>query len=135
MREELGFEITIHKTYDEALQAVIDALKMEGFGVLTKIDVKATLKEKLGEDFRPYSILGACNPPLAHRALNSDPTIGLMLPCNVTVEEIDENATLVRIANPEVMMQTGNLGHNPAIRSVAMEARSKLFKVAESLNA
>lgn len=134
MSEELGFDITINKTYDEALQAVIDALKKEGFGVLTRIDVQATLKEKLDIDFRPYSILGACNPPLAHRALNSDPSIGLMLPCNVTVEEIDNNSTLVRIANPEVMMQVGNLGDNPAIHSVAVEARSKLIKVAESLN-
>ena len=134
MNDELGFEITITKPYELALQDVIEALKTQGFGVLTRIDVQATLKEKLNEEFRPYSILGACNPPLAHRALSSDPAVGLMLPFNVTVEALDDNSALVRIANPEVMMQAGNLGENQEIKAVAREARIKLLNVVQALN-
>ena len=86
MAESLAFKVHLDRTFEEALEAVTAALKGEGFGVLTHIDVRATLKEKLGEDFRPYAILGTCNPPLAHRALSHEAQAGLMLPCNVTVE-------------------------------------------------
>jgi uncharacterized protein (DUF302 family) len=133
MSEEIGFEIRMNTGYDEALERVITALKAEGFGVLTRIDVRATLKEKIGEDFRPYAILGACNPPLAHRALSADPVVGLMLPCNATVEANGDDETIVRIANPEVMMRVGNLQENETLKAVASEARTRLERVANSL--
>lgn len=133
MQEELGFEVRLDIPYDDALDRVIQALKMEGFGVLTRIDVKATMKEKLGEEFRPYVILGACNPPLAHRALSADPVVGLMLPCNVTVEASDPGGAVVRIANPEVMMMVGGLGASSELAQVARQAREKLERVSISL--
>ena len=131
MTEEIGFEVHVGKSYDEALEIVTLALKAEGFGVLTKIDVKATLKEKLGEDFRPYAILGACNPPLAHQALSNEPIVGLLLPCNVTVEESPEGGSIVRLINPEVMMGVGDL--DETLKGVAAEARSRIERVAQAL--
>ena len=133
MSDTIGFEVYIDKPYHQSMEKVVEALKSEGFGVLTKIDVKATLKEKLGEDFRQYAILGACNPPLAHRALSADPAIGLLLPCNVTVEDAAGGGTMVRILNPEIMMQVGDLGDLQEIRQVASEARDKLLRVADKL--
>ena len=117
---------------DVAVDKVTAALKTQGFGVLTKIDVKATLKEKINKDFRPYAILGACNPSLAHRALENEPLIGLLLPCNVTVEST-ETGTLVSIVNPETMLSVGILAQNDIICDVATEAGILLKKVAESL--
>ena len=133
MTQEIGFEVHLDLPYEAALEKVITALKSEGFGVLTRIDVQATLKEKLGEDFRPYSILGACNPALAHRALQTDPVVGLMLPCNVTVEADPLGGSLARIANPDIMLGVGGLEHNEALQEVATTARVKLERVAESL--
>jgi uncharacterized protein (DUF302 family) len=133
MTNEIGFEIKMDQPFEEALERVVAALKAEGFGVLTRIDVKATLKEKLGEDFRPYMILGACNPPLAHRALTTDAVAGLMLPCNVTVEATPDGCSTVRIANPELMMTIGSLEENEAIREVANDARIRLERVAGAL--
>ena len=133
MSETIGFEVQIDKPYHQSMEKVVEALKSEGFGVLTQIDVKATLKEKLGEDFRQYAILGACNPPLAHRALSADPAIGLLLPCNVTVEDATDGGTMVRIMNPEIMLQVGDLGDLQEIRQVASEARDKLLRVADKL--
>jgi uncharacterized protein (DUF302 family) len=133
MTEELGFEVTLSLPYEQALEKVTAALKAEGFGVLTRIDVKATFKDKLGEDFRPYSILGACNPPLAHKALSTDGVVGLFLPCNVTVEATPDGGSLVRVVNPEVMMQVGAMAENEVIREVAVEARARLERVAEAL--
>ena len=133
MSEELGFEVNLDVSYEAALEKVTAALKAEGFGVLTRIDVQATLKEKLGADFRPYAILGACNPPLAHRALSTDSWAGLMLPCNVTVEAREQGGTLVHIANPDMMMQAGGLEGNETLRGVAAEARSRLERVAGAL--
>lgn len=133
MSEETGFEVRLNAGYDEALERAITALKAEGFGVLTRIDVRATLKEKLGEDFRPYTILGACNPPLAHRALTIDPVVGLMLPCNVTIESDSESGAIVRIANPEMMMRVGSLQENESLKEVAVEARVRLERVAKAL--
>ena len=133
MTQEIGFEVHLDLPYEAALEKVIAALKSEGFGVLTHIDVQATLKEKLGEDFRPYAILGACNPALAHRALQTDPVVGLMLPCNVTVEADPQGGSLARIANPEIMLAVGALENNEALREVATTARLKLERVAETL--
>jgi uncharacterized protein (DUF302 family) len=133
MTQEIGFEVHLDLPYEAALEKVIAALKAEGFGVLTRIDVQATLKEKLGEDFRPYVILGACNPSLAHRALQTDPVVGLMLPCNVTVEADPHGGSLARIANPEMMMTVGSLEGNSSLLEVAGLAREKLERVAEAL--
>lgn len=133
MNQELGFEVQLDVPYDQALEQAIAALKVEGFGVLTRIDVQATFKEKLGAEFRPYCILGACNPPLSHRALSADSTVGLMLPCNVTVEALTDSTSLVRIVNPAVMMTTGSLGENPVLVEVAGIAYTKLAHVAQAL--
>lgn len=133
MSVEIGFEVGLERPYDEALDLTIEALKAEGFGVLTSIDVKATMKEKLDQDFRPYSILGACNPPLAHRALSQDAVAGLMLPCNVTVEANGDAASIIRIANPETILSVGSLEENAELSAVAQEARIRLERVAEAL--
>lgn len=133
MTGELGFEVHLNLAYEETLEKVMVALKARGFGVLTRIDVKATLKEKLGEEFRPYTILGACNPPLAYRALSTDPIVGLLLPCNVTVESDPNGGSLVRIGNPEMLMKIGNMDENEEIVSVAKEARALLEAMATDL--
>lgn len=120
-----GLFVKSHRPYDEALEATKAALKAEGFGVLTEIDVRATLKEKLGADFRRYDIIGACNPPLAREALWRELDIGLLLPCNVIVYEDDEGGSTVAALDPEKMMAfTGN----PDLDSVAAEARQRLVR-------
>lgn len=131
---DMAFEVTIAAPYAEALERVIGALKEEGFGVLTRIDVHDTLKEKLGVDFRNYAILGACNPPLAHKALSHRPDAGLMLPCNVIVEEIAEGV-LVRIVDPAAMMTAGGLAGDQVMEEVGGEAGARLKRVAKALNA
>ncbi|HQZ72661.1 MAG TPA: DUF302 domain-containing protein, partial [Anaerolineae bacterium] len=103
-----------------------------GFGILTRIDVQATLKEKIGQDFRPYVILGTCNPHLAYRALSADAAAGLLLPCNVVVEEA-EGGSLVRIVNPDAMMGVPGMEDQAAIQAVAADARAKLERVAAAL--
>lgn len=128
----MAYEVTIDAPYADALHTVIEALKEEGFGVLTRIDVHDAFKEKLGVDFRNYSILGACNPPLAYKALSSRPDAGLMLPCNVIVEESD-GGTLVRIVDPAAMMQAGGLAGDPVLQEVGAEAETRLKRVAEAL--
>ena len=130
---EMAFEVTVNMPYAEAVDRVIDALKVEGFGVLTRIDVHDTFKQKLDVDFRNYSILGACNPPLAHKALSNRPDAGLMLPCNVIVEEV-ENGTLVRIVDPAAMMQAGGLAGDPVMEEVGTEAGVRLRRVADALS-
>ena len=133
MSADIGFEVKLNRPYDDALEITKAALKAEGFGVLTSIDVKATMKEKLDVEFRPYTILGACNPPLAHRALTQDAVAGLLLPCNVTVESEGSSASIVRIANPQTIFSVGSLENNPEITAVAEEARLRLERVAEAL--
>jgi uncharacterized protein (DUF302 family) len=115
--------------YDEALTKVPETLKAEGFGVLTEIDVRETLKQKLGADFRRYKILGACNPPLAHRALQSELDVGVMLPCNVVVYEGDDGRAVVNAIDP---MQTV-AAQSPALRPIAEEVRARLGRVLERL--
>jgi uncharacterized protein (DUF302 family) len=132
MKQSLAFHVRISDSFANALELVEAALQQQGFGVLTRIDVQATLKEKLDVDFHPYVILGACNPPLAHRALSNEPRIGVMLPCNVTLEQ-QERDVLVSIANPETMLATGGLEQNAVLCDVAAEARLKLMKVREAL--
>jgi uncharacterized protein (DUF302 family) len=126
---QLGLTMKLHTDFDTALQKVTDALKAEGFGVLTEIDVKATLKKKLDVDFRPYKILGACNPPLAYRALTAAPEAGLLLPCNVTVAQVDDGIE-VGIIDPLGML--GLITH-PDLEPVADEARQRLDRVAKAL--
>lgn len=127
-----GFEQRLgHATVDEALDRVTDALKREGFGILTRIDVKETLKKKLDVDFRRYLILGACNPSLAHKALTTDAQIGLLLPCNVVVQETDDGV-IVSIADPRVMFTVVD---NPALAPIVDEADQRLRRVMASLAA
>jgi uncharacterized protein (DUF302 family) len=134
MSPEIGFKITVPLPYDLAQEKVITALKTEGFGVLTRIDVKATLQEKLGEEFRPYMILGACNPPLAHRALSQDSSVGLMLPCNVTLEQNADGSSTINIANPKLMLVISTMQDNPVLQEVADDAYARLKRVAHSLS-
>jgi uncharacterized protein (DUF302 family) len=129
MAEPYAFRARIDAPYVRALARVKEALKAEGFGVLTEVDVKATFAEKLGVAFRAYAILGACNPPLSHGALSQELDAGLVLPCNVVVYE-DREGTEVVIADPQVIVRT--LG-KPDLEGVAKEARSKLARVAEAL--
>src|SRR5574342_1029152 len=120
------FSKTVSVTFDEAIARVTDELKKEGFGVLTEIDVKATLKQKLNADFRRYKILGACNPPLAHRALSANLDVGLLLPCNVTVYEEDGGAVVTAV-DPVAML--GVMKDDQIVCDVAEEAKSKLKRV------
>lgn len=130
--EKMAFEVTIDAPFDEAQAQVIEALKAEGFGVLTRIDVHDTFKAKLDVEFRKYAILGACNPPLAHKALSNRPDAGLMLPCNVIVEDVGD-ATLVRIVDPAAMMTAGGFEGDPVMQEVGGEAGARLQRVADSL--
>jgi len=125
-----GFEQRLERaTVDEALERVTDALKREGFGILTQIDVKDTLKKKLDVEFRQYLILGACNPSLAHKALSTDAQIGLLLPCNVVVQEADGGA-IVSIADPRVMFTVVD---NPELAPIVEEADQRLRRVMAAL--
>lgn len=129
-RTAVGTTVRLNTDYESALARVIEALKVEGFGVLTEIDVKETLKKKLGVDFRPYKILGACNPPLAHRALTVAPEVGLLLPCNVTVSQVEDGVTEVSLVDPLAML---GVVANPELEPVAKEARARLERVAAAL--
>lgn len=126
-----GFGANLHGVaFADALQRVTDALKNEGFGVLTEIDVQATLKKKLDVDFRRYVILGACNPPLAKRALDAEADIGLLLPCNVVVQETADGQVAVSIADPRAMF---TLVDSPDIAPVATEADQRLRRVLDAV--
>ncbi|MDP3032426.1 MAG: DUF302 domain-containing protein [Rhodocyclaceae bacterium] len=134
--QNIAFEVALDNApYDKAIELVTAALKTEGFGILTRIDVRATLKEKIDADFRPYAILGACNPPLAHRALSHDAQVGLMLPCNVTVEATPSGGSMVRIADPDVFLQVGEFQHDKELQAIAREARERLLRAVSALNA
>ena len=126
---DYGISIKLGISYEQAVAAVTEALKSEGFGVLTEIDVKATLKKKLDVDFRKYVILGACNPLLAHEALSAELEIGLLLPCNVIVYEEDDGAVVSAIDPIAAMGVVGNI----ALESMAEQVNAKLKRVMDSL--
>jgi uncharacterized protein (DUF302 family) len=127
----LGISARLRVPYADALAKTVDALKAEGFGVLTEIDVRATFKQKLSVDFRPYMILGACNPPLAHQALSANLDVGLLLPCNVTVYQ-DGDEAVVTAVDPVVMLSV--MGDDPAAAEVATDAKARLQRVIARLN-
>jgi uncharacterized protein (DUF302 family) len=133
MSKPIGFSVDLPLSFAAALQRVREALKQEGFGVLTEIDLRAAFKEKLGRDFRPYVILGACNPPLAFKAITTDASVGLLLPCNVTVEWIADHRSGVRLTDPEALLSTAALEGAPELASVARDARERMVRVTEDL--
>ncbi|MCK6619110.1 MAG: DUF302 domain-containing protein [Calditrichaceae bacterium] len=124
------FAKKLNLPFDEAIEKVTAALQAKGFGVLTEIDVKATLKKKLDVDFRNYKILGACNPPFAHKALQAEPLIGTMLPCNVIVQEIEDGKVQVAAIDPIASMQAVQ---NPKLGEIAGQVQKLLKQVVESL--
>ena len=130
MDTKFGFGKPVDLGFDEAVETVTEELGKEGFGVLTEIDVQATLKKKLGEDMRPYRILGACNPPLAHQAVTAVPEIGLLLPCNVLVREDDEGKVHVSFMDPGSVL---GLGDNPDVVPLAEQVKAKLERVLAAL--
>ena len=124
-----GFGVDTDLNVEDAEQRVRDLLRQEGFGVLTEIDVQKTLKEKLGVEFRRYRILGACNPPLAHRALSAEPGVGLLLPCNVVIEEHDAGSRVIFL---DPIAALGIVG-NPELAPLAEEAGERLRRVAQAM--
>jgi uncharacterized protein (DUF302 family) len=130
MTTEYGFGKTVTLDFEHAINVVTEALKVEGFGVLTDIDVQATLKKKLNEDMPPYRILGACNPPLAHKALTAEPSIGLLLPCNVVVRQDNDGVVHVEFMDPGAVL---GMVDNPAVHDLAKDVNERLNRVLEAL--
>jgi uncharacterized protein (DUF302 family) len=130
MDTKFGFGKIVDLGFEEAVDTVTEELGKEGFGVLTEIDVQATLKKKLGEDMRPYKILGACNPPLAHQAVSAVPEIGLLLPCNVLVRENEEGKVRVSFMDPGAVL---GLVDNPDVEPLAAEVKTRLERVLDAL--
>ncbi len=126
----LGLTVRIAADFETAQKRATAALKQEGFGVLTEIDVRSTFKQKLGVDFRPYKILGACNPSLAHRALTAAPEVGLLLPCNITLSQVELGTTEVSIVDPLVML---DFVGRPELEPIAVEARARLARAFAAL--
>jgi len=130
IEEKYYFKTTVDMPYKETVEMVREKLADEGFGVLTEIDVKATLKEKIDVNFRPYIILGACNPPFAYKTLQVEEQIGLMLPCNVVVQEGQDGGTVVSAMNPLVVMESVE---NPDLEPIAGEVTEMLRRVVQAL--
>jgi uncharacterized protein (DUF302 family) len=126
-----GMEVTLPVSLETAIERVGSVLKAEGFGILTRIDVHTTLRDKLGVSFRPYVILGACNPALAYRAVSARAEAGLLLPCNITVEETPAHGTLVRIADPEAMQRA--MGEDTGLAEIARDAKDRLLRAGRAL--
>lgn len=127
-----GFHVTVPGSFDEVIEKVTSALQTEGFGVLTTINVQAALKEKIDVDRRPYTILGACNPTLANQAINAEPDIGLLLPCNVLVREEDDDSVTVAFMDPKAVL---GLVEGDDVAPLALEVRGKLERVRDLLAA
>lgn len=127
-----GFSTRLNGRFDDICNRVVDCLKDEGFGVLTEIDVAATLKAKIDVDMRPYKILGACNPPLAHRALTADPDIGLLLPCNVVVREENDGQITVAFMDPAAVL---GIVDRPEVSELGHEVKARLERVQAALEA
>ncbi len=130
---DMSYDVRMVCSHDEAIARVTHALGDEGFGVLSRIDLDDKFREKLGIEIRPYTILGACNPGLANLAISAEPAVGLLLPCNVTVEALDDGATLVRIINARTMMDNAGFADDDRIAPVGKEADERLKRVAEVL--
>lgn len=124
------FNKTVELSFDDTIERVTEELKKEGFGVLTEIDVQGTLKKKLDVDFRPYRILGACNPPFAHKALSAEPHIGIYLPCNVIVQDAGDGKTEVAAVDPMIAMSRVE---NADLEPIAKEVQEKLQRVIDNL--
>ncbi len=129
--KEYAFTTILNTSYEEAISKIKDALKQEGFGVLTEIDVKATLKKKLDVDFRKYAILGACNPPYAHRTLEADLDVGLLLPCNVIIYETDDKKAYISAINPVSALEVIK---KEELRKIAEEVTEKLKRVVDQVS-
>ena len=134
MSTQLGFNLELPLPFDVAVTRVREALKQEGFGILTEIDLRAAFREKLGREFRPYIILGACNPPLAFTAITANPSVGLLLPCNVTAEWISDSHTAVQLTDPEALLSSVALKGASELTTVAHDARQRMLRVAEALS-
>lgn len=127
-----GFGRVVEMSFEQAIERVTEALQSEGFGVLSDIDVAGTIKKKLGEEMPPYRILGACNPALAHQAIQHEPAIGVLLPCNVIVREGEDGTVTVEAMNPAAVM---DLVDNPAVAEVGGEVRQRLERVLAAIHA
>ena len=132
-RSGLGFEVNLPLDFETAIARVTEALAAVGFGLLTRIDAHSIIQHRLNQSFRPFTILGVCHPDLAFRALDARPEMGLLLPCNVTVEEVPDGGSRVRIANPAAMLKLSGLAQEPKLRHIAQEAGKSLEAVADDL--
>lgn len=130
---DFTLQTTVHRPYPETVEAVRVRLSEVGFGILTEIDLQATLKEKLGEDIAPQIILGACRPQLAYEAIRADPPVAVLLPCNVVVRSIDEQTTMVEAFDPAALVGFRGGGHN-AVSAVADDARKRITAALEALD-
>jgi uncharacterized protein (DUF302 family) len=131
MSSSIGPAVELRVDFATAVVRTREALKAEGFGILTEIDLAAAFHEKLGREFRPYVILGACNPPLAYAAINADPAVGLLLPCNVTVEASGADRATVRLTDPTALL--AGIAGGSELERVAQDARTRLLRVKDDL--
>lgn len=133
--DAITYDVELPLGFDEAINRVTEALKAEQFGIISRIDLHATFKEKLSVDGLPHTILGACNPTLAHKAVSTMPEAAVMLPCNVTVQSMEDKRTIVRIVSAAAVMAGAGLETDPVVRAVGEEADAKLKRVAQTLTA